>query len=541
MLLQFENPGAFWGLLGVALLMLLMIRNRMRAPASFAWRRFAVSSFAFLFCVFALARPQLGHQVTHKRGMRGNLFIALDISRSMVAADIIPSRIGFAIAFATKVLHGLSGLRVAIFPFALDGYMMIPLTSDLNMAADMLGTLTPSMTTNQGTDITGSLEQLFQQIGKMELAARERGEDWAPSQVLLISDGESHFPVKSGTLSYYRTSHIPIFTVTVGTQTGATLPVESRFSRHDNAGDGFREPSGRSVVTKASPETMAKISHETAGDWFPAQLDQAPRAASKIMQSMQLGKLTSSFKVDKEYYPFLLMLAMIAFSLELAFGRWDYAIRSLLLPLALCLALGAGRASAEEGVPPPPAAAPTPVTDPEARAVDAYNEGLKLLTGREANKAAELFQEAAVGAKDNKELKKKALFNLGNTLMRMMDPGQAVQAYQAAHDVVTSDKKFNKESNQRISENLLLAVEMEEKMKQMAQQQQQNQQGKSGEEPQQAADQKGPQKDYQPQYFNDTQKQRMYDLMASEEQQIMQRLMQEKSKKPQTRTTDKPW
>jgi hypothetical protein len=282
---------------------------------------------------------------------------------------------------------------------------------------------------------------------------------------------------------------------------------------------------------------MQKISHETSGDYFLATLEQAPRTASKIMQSMQLGKLTSSFKVDKEYYPLLLMCAIAAFCFELLFGRWEYAIRAILVLISLT---AASATYAEESAPPAAAPAAAPA-DPSLRAVDAYNEGLKALTGREANKAAELFQEAATLTKDP-ELKKKSLFNLGNTYMRMMDPGQAIQSYQAAHDVANGGKKFEKEANQRISDNLLLAVELEEKMKQMQQQQQQQQQGGEGDkQQQQQSDQKGPQKDYQPQYFNESQKQRMYDLMASEEQQIMQRLMQEKGKKPQTRTTDKPW
>jgi Ca-activated chloride channel family protein len=539
MQLQFENHAAFWGLFGVLFISGLMVWNYFRAPASFSARRFVVGTLAFLFCVLALARPQLGHQVTHKRGMRGNLFIAVDISRSMLAPDVIPSRLGFSLAFAQKVLQGVTGIRVALFPFALDGYMMIPLTTDLNMASDMLSTLQPGLTTNQGTDISDSLEQLFQQIMKMENGARDRGEDWPPSQVLLLSDGESHYPVSSSVLGYYRAQHIPIFTVTVGTTTGSTLPMEGRFGRRDAvSGDGLREPSGRAVLTKASPETMRKISHETGGDWFSPELTQAPRAAGKIMQSMQLGKLTSSFKVDKEYYPWLLVLACCLFTLELALGRWDYAIRALLVPALLLLGTASSAARAEDPTA-IPAAAPTETPDPSVRAVDAYNEGLSFLASKDLNKAAEAFQEASGLTKDL-ELRKKALYNLGNTFMHMMDPGQAIQAYQAARDVVTKRQKFNQESNQRISENLLLAVQMEEKLKQMAQQQQQ-QQGGQGDKEQQPNDPNGPQKDYVPQTFDEKQKQRMYDLMASEEQQIIQRLQQEKSKRPQTRTTDKPW
>lgn len=520
MSLQFENIVALWGLVAVFLLGAVMLRNRFLRPASFSWRRLAIAMAGFGLCVVGLARPQLGHQVTQKRGMKGNLFIALDISRSMLAQDITPSRLGFAVAFATKMLQQLSGIKVAIFPFAMDGYMMMPLTTDMTVAIDMLSSLAPGMTTNQGTDITATLEQLFQQIMKMEDVARERGDDWAPSQVLLLSDGESHYPLKASAIDLYRSRRIPIFTVAVGTAAGASIPISS-YAR----ADGLRDPAGRNVITKANPELMQRISKLSGGDYFPPLLDEANRVVARITQTMQMGKLTSSFKVDMEYYPVLFLLALVLFAIEFGFGRWQYAIRSLLV---LAILAGATPLKAEDEI-----------KDPDRRAVELYNDALKQ-SGRNVNKAIELFQEAASLTKD-KELKKKALYNLGNAYFRTMDPGQAVQAYQQARDIVSGRRKFDEDANQRISDNIALAVKLEEQMKQMAKDRQKQEGQGQGEDKQQANDPKGPQKDYQPQLFDEKQKQRMFDLMAGEEQQIMQRLMSEKSRRTQTRNSDKPW
>src|SRR5690606_2634828 len=94
----------------------------------------------------------------------------------------------------------------------------------------------------------------------------------------------------------------------------------------------------------------------------------------------------------------------------------------------------------------------------------------------EMEKAAEQLQESVFLSPDP-VVKKKALFALGNTMLKMMDPAQAIQMYQEAYDLGTHDEAFDKEANRRISENIVLAQKVQQQM-QGKRSQQQEQSGK---------------------------------------------------------------
>ena len=157
MQLQFENSAVLWSLWGVALWIGFQVYLRWQRPESASWRRSILSTTVFLLLIFALARPQLGRQNMQKRSMKGNLFIALDVSRSMTAEDVPPNRIAFAVAYATRVVKKLTGTKFALFPFADTGYVMMPLTSDTHVAEEMLSVINPGITTNQSTNSTSEI------------------------------------------------------------------------------------------------------------------------------------------------------------------------------------------------------------------------------------------------------------------------------------------------------------------------------------------------------------------------------------------------
>jgi len=243
----------------------------------------------------------------------------------------------------------------------------------------------------------------------------------------------------------------------------------------------------------------------------------------RLDRSFALGRLTASFKLEKEYFPLLLTLALALFLIELGLGRWEYALRTVFL----LAALSAG-----------PAIAGEPLAKRDA--VESYNEALKILE-KDPQGAAELFQESAYATTDPK-VKKQALYNLGNATLKLGDPQQALQIYQQAIDVNTKNRSFDKEANTRISENLVLAAKIVEQMKQQAQQEgkgdpNEQEGGKQGKND----DPKGPKKDYQAQKFSDEQKQKIYDLLARDEQATTQRVQEQRNKGKPISPNDKQW
>ncbi len=545
MLLHFENPEFLWGLAGIAGLAWLMFALGKRQPESYSSRRLVTATLAFALCVLGLSRPQLGHQTTESRSARFNLFLALDISRSMMAEDISPTRLQFSVAFSQKLLSFLPGARVALFPFAGDGFIQMPLSNDLDAASEMLQALDPGMTTNQGTDFTVSMQTLFERIHQMEQSSEKYGAGWAPPQVLLFSDGESHVPVANNVIKLYRDARIPIHTVGVGTTGGASLMILGGMGSLTS----IQQPRGQTVRTRLDERSLRALSDGTGGTFFTASFAEVGRVVQRLTQSLQLGKLSVKFKSDQELFPFLFGLALLLFSLEFCLGRWQYSIRGLLPWLLIAAFAAANPVRAEEidfDVPaemePPLEPEPPPLEkkmDDQTKAIVLFNKGLEELKGGKMDKAAEHFQESAFVTPD-KIVRKKALYNLGNTLLRNMDPQQALQVYQEAYDTKTDDDAFDKATNQKISENITLATRLQQQMK--GQNQEEKEGGKDPkDENKEGKDRGGPQKDYEAQPLTESEKKKVFDVISAEEQQILKRQMEKKNKGKPKDPNAKQW
>jgi len=519
MQLNFENPWALLGVFGPALLAFVMIYQRRKKPISFSRRRLLLVFFGLLCCVLGLARPQAGQTLTETQAVRSNVFFAMDVSESMLARDVSPSRLQFAINFARKLLDKLAGTKVAIYPFALNGYIQMPLTTDTAAAADMISALNPTFMSHQGTDLSLALETLLQNIEKMERQGKNSGVDWFPTQVILFSDGETHWPLREETLRQYRTKKIPIFTVATGTTTGATIPSEGRFGPQRNY---LKDRQGNVVKTFLSADVLQKISRATGGDYVPSHFEEVDRLAKRLTQSIHVGKLSTRFTISREFYPLFFAIALVLFLIELIFARWEYAIRVIMVALMTY----SHALSAEEPSEPWPD-------------ILIYNQGLDSLKKGDLEKAASQFQESAA-ITQNKVIKKKSLFNQGNTLLKQADPQQALQVYQQAYDTQSEDEGFDREANKLISDNMELAAKILEQMKKQGTgdgESSSSEDQKPGKTPK---DSKGPQR-FKKQRFTEGQKQKIYDLLASEEQQIIQQLQSRRNKKAIDRFVEKPW
>lgn len=514
MLYRFENPQFLYAFLPLLILTARMWWKKKKEPYAFSMRRFVFLQTAFVFCILGLMRPQMGTRSSNEISSRSNLFIALDVSQSMLANDITPSRMGFAVNFAQKLLQKAGDLRVAIYPFTTDGYLMMPLSTDLYAAADLLNSLHPSMTTGQGSNLSVSLVTLLETIKKAELSTKAKDGEWAPTAVLFLSDGESHHPLDESILKGFRQNKIPIHAVVTGTAKPVQIPDENKFSGQI----GLRDPSSNTpILTKASPENMMKIAKLTGGDFFESRFSEVDRVSEKLKRSLSLGKIESSFKLEKDFYPVCFLIVLLLLSAELLFGRWEYALK--LLPLFFLLV--PHTVNAEENL--------------TVDAYDKYNEGVKFLTGKNFNKAIEAFVDSGYAAQDQ-VLKKKALYNLGNAFLESGDPTQAILAYQQARDVGTKDKAFDADTNKKISENMVLASKQEQMQQQS---QSQPKEGEGEGDPKEGQDSNGP-KQFQGDPLSEGEKKKLYEAVADEERQTLSRLRREQNRKA-SNPSEKPW
>lgn len=202
---------------------------------------------AITLVALALARPQWGRAETalERRGI--DLAVVLDISWSMQATDIAPSRATAAAAGLREMLLHLQGDRVGMVTFGGTAFQRSPLTLDLPAIADLVTRAQRERAlVRPGTDIGIAVNTALQ-----ILDVRDR----AQTQVIvLISDGEDLGTSVADAVSAAKRAHIPIYTVAAGTEQGALVP----------AGEGAR-PGDAEVVSRADRVALARIASETGG------------------------------------------------------------------------------------------------------------------------------------------------------------------------------------------------------------------------------------------------------------------------------------
>ena len=515
---RLENPHALLGLILILPYLWRCLWKRKYLSDSFHWRRTICNTLILLFCFLGLSRPQGGESITTQVSERSNLFIAIDISQSMLAQDTLPSRMKFATDFSQKLIDQLTQVKIALYPFALNGYIQMPLSSDLQAAKDLLASMSPSMATGQGTELGATLMNLLEQIQKSEKISKTRGGDWVRPQILLISDGESHVPVEDTVAYAFKNASIPIFSIAVGKQKPVPIPLENKFG-----GTSFqKDPQGKTVLTEAHPDILKRISQITGGDFYTDSFQEIPKIVSRLNQSLQIGKLSTGFKLTREFYPLCFLFSFFLLLIEFLTSRWEFAIRALILIL-----ITSGNLRADEPM------------ENEAAAIQHYNTGVDAYQTQNLKEAATEFEKSVFTSLDP-SVRKKALFNLGNVYLKMGEFDQALQAYQQSYDTKTSEQPFDQETNQKISDNLALL----QRLKKMQQNQKSNTpkpgSGENeGDKKGQGDDPKGPKK-FEDEGLSDRMKQKVLDLISEEERDTLKRLADDKNKKSQNRIL-KPW
>lgn len=268
---------------------------------------------AGLLCLaVALVGPRYGTQLREVEREGIDLVVALDVSLSMQAEDVAPSRLARAKNEIKKLLDDLRGDRVGLVIFAGDAFIQCPLTSDYNAVRLFLDVADPSLVPTPGTDFGAALTRAFQAL---EAPDAEPGEQRTQA-VLIVSDGENHVADLDRLVSDARDRGVIVFAAGVGETEGAMIPVYSRGRRQ-----GFKSDRQGNIVTtrleEAALQTLA-----SGGAYF-----RISRTGSTLPQMLPaLGQLERSsfgaeaFETYEEQYQLPLALGLLLLLGELLLG-----------------------------------------------------------------------------------------------------------------------------------------------------------------------------------------------------------------------------
>jgi Ca-activated chloride channel homolog len=282
------------------------LASKLTPGASFSRQviRWTLFISAFLFLVLALVRPRFGvkMELFERRGI--DLMVGLDISESMLAEDIAPNRLERAKHEIAKLLNLLKGDRVGLIVFAGESYVQCPLTLDYGAAKMFLDAVSTGWVQIQGTALADAIRQAAEAF---------RSKERKYKVLVLITDGEDNEGNAVEAAKAAAAEGIIIYTVGVGSEGGAPIPV----SKGGGTVVYKKDKDGNLVMTRLDPLTLEKIAIEGHGKYFNAGTDlDLSRIMAEIerMEKKELG--SSRLNIYEERYQIFLFVALVLLLIE---------------------------------------------------------------------------------------------------------------------------------------------------------------------------------------------------------------------------------
>ncbi|MBR9922766.1 MAG: VWA domain-containing protein [Bacteroidetes bacterium] len=232
------------------------------------------------------ANPQWGdrRESVTRKGI--DVFLALDISRSMLAEDIAPNRLERSKKFGEQLIKSLKGDQIGLIFFAGAPFLQMPLSTDYGAATLLLRSANPDQTPNQGTSL-GEAIRLAQKTFDPEQRNHQA--------LILISDGETHDEDAVAAAREAGDEGMIILTIGVGTNTGTRIPV-----RQGGRLDYLRDRQGQVVETKLEEGALKDIAEAANGSFF--YLDRGEEIISILREKIdQIEKQEYEQRIFDQY------------------------------------------------------------------------------------------------------------------------------------------------------------------------------------------------------------------------------------------------
>ena len=438
--MTFARPDWLWLLVPAALCLgFAWAAARRRRAVAAGWPalaarpgRRALKSTCFVAAVALLALAGAGPRLATERPdapaktlPRLRLMVVLDCSRSMLARDVPPDRLGAAKRLVLDVLSRLPGLDVGLVGFAGRAWLACPPTPDRAGLALFLDGLSPEVAPLGGTDPATGLE-----AAGLALAGVR------PAAALLVTDGQATVAT-TGPARPYLPPGVPVYAVAVGSDQAAAVP--------GPGGEALRNAAGSPVAAGVDYPALAALAEATGGAAYRLAPDApwpaAAIAATLAEKSVPADNAPDTAASDDDGALFLaLAVALLLADLALPPGR-RLAGLMLLASLALAGPAGAATSAGEQNARGLAAAArgehqtalaaflAARARDPDDAAI-LYNIGTAYYRLGRFSEALAAFDRAAAGP--DKALAAKARYNQGNAAWRLHDRDRAMAAYEAA-------------------------------------------------------------------------------------------------------------
>ncbi len=393
---------------------------------------------AFAAGVFALAnlRTAKGSEKVSRNGI--DVMIALDVSKSMLAQDVKPTRLDRAKQVLGKLMDKLSSDRIGIVVFAGKAYLQMPLTGDHSAAKMYLAAASPDVVPTQGTVISEALDMCNNSFNAQEKKCKA---------IVVISDGEDHDETAVKLAAQLADEGVMINTVGIGSPGGSTI-IDAATNEPQ------KDKEGNTVITKLNEAVLRDIA--ASGNGIYQQYTSTDDVVAKLerhLNSMDERTVTEDSLVNYEsYFQYFLLLAFLLLMADVFIGekkrtakiKLKPAFKNLILPIAFCILpfiaaaqddkklIKQGNEAYNKTQYEKAVEAYKKVIDKSpANTTAQYNMGNALYKNNKTEDALAAYNNAAAGAANNAD-KAKALYNKGVVLQNNKKLPECIEAYKNA-------------------------------------------------------------------------------------------------------------
>ena len=375
------------------------------------WRpaaKFWTLEAALALLIVMIARPQMGTRISHDKRTGIETIIAMDISNSMLAEDVAPSRLDRTKMMVENLVDNFTDDKIGLIVFAGDAFVQLPITSDYVSAKMFLSDIHPSLMATQGTDIATAINMATNSFTQQQGVGKA---------IIVVTDGEDH---EGGALEAAKDAKkkgMRVYVLGVGSPNGAPIPLGN--------GNYMKDRTGNTVMTKLNEEMCRQVAEAGGGAYIHVDNNsnaqqQLDNELSKLTKKEMQSTIYSDY--DEQLQAFGI-IALILLIIEICildrknplarriniFGRRQRTATVLLLLFAATAAVAQ--------------------TDRQY-----VTSGNKLFRNGQFDQAEVAYRKAIEKNPRNPQ----AHYNLGNALMAQKKDSAAVQSLQKSTELETS-------------------------------------------------------------------------------------------------------
>ena len=501
---------------------------------------------ALALLIVVLARPQLGTKISHEKRTGIETIICMDISNSMLAEDVTPSRLDRAKMMVENLVDHFTNDKIGLIVFAGDAFVQLPITSDYVSAKMFLSSITPDMIPTQGTDIAAAISMASHSFTQEENIGKA---------IIVITDGEDHEGGALEAAKEAKEKGMNTYVLGVGSPNGAPIPTGN--------GDYMKDNSGQTVMSALNEDMCRQLADAGSGAYIHVEnntnaQEQLDNELDKLAKKETSSTIYSDYDEQFQAVAIIVLLLLILEvcileiknpmlkNLSLFKRTKKVAAVSALLLVAVGMQAQSDRQMIRQGnkqyrkgnVAEAEVSYRKAVERNERNPQANYNLGNALMGQRKDSLAITQLEKAAK-LETNPLRRAQAYHNMGVICQQHRMFGEAIEAYKEAlrNNPTDNETRYNLELCKR---------------QQQDQQQDQNQQNKDNKDNQDKQDQQKQQQQQQKQDEQKQEQQQQKQQMSKENaEQLLNAAMQEEKQtqermkkaqqQPQKRRLEKNW